>query len=370
MDEKIEKYMDLALGLSLKAKGLTSPNPLVGAVVVKNDKVVSTGFHKRAGLDHAEAIALRRAGIRAKGATLFVTLEPCSSFGRTPPCTDSIIKSGIKKVVIGMFDPNPRHYNKGIKILRNHGIGVVCGILKDAIREINQPFIKYITTKKPYVTLKVAQSLDGKIATRTRESKWITSELSREFSRRIRNDFDAIMVGINTVLNDNPFLNPAEKIKGKKFYKIILDTHLKIPLRSRLFKNSSDYPVILATCKESLITESEKVKSLISNGFIVLGVEKEGNSLSIKDLFAKLAQFEIINILVEGGSEVAGSLMDQKLIDYVMFFISPKLIGGKESISSIGGRGFNKIKDALQLKSIKIKPLGSDLLLEGAVRQY
>ncbi|MBL7197276.1 MAG: bifunctional diaminohydroxyphosphoribosylaminopyrimidine deaminase/5-amino-6-(5-phosphoribosylamino)uracil reductase RibD [Candidatus Omnitrophica bacterium] len=370
MHKKIEKYMDLALRLSLQAKGLTSPNPLVGVVIVKNDNVVSTGFHKRAGLEHAEIVALRKAGKKTKGATLYVTLEPCSSFGRTPPCTKAIIQSGIKKVVVGMRDPNPKHCGKGIRILKSHGIDVISGALENHIRQINQPFIKYITKGMPYVTLKIAQSLDGKIATRTGDSKWITSFKSREFSHKIRNNFDAIMVGINTVLKDKPLLNPDKKIKEKKFYKIILDTHLKIKFSMHIFNNLSNFPVVIATCKESIIKKSKKIKSLVNEGSIILGIEKKNGLLNIKDLLRKLAQLEITNVLVEGGGRVAGSLLDKNLIDYVLFFISPKIIGGNDSISSIQGKGVNKVRDAQVLKTRKIERFGEDLLIEGAVRLY
>ncbi len=370
MRDKNINYMDLVLKLSLRAKGLTSPNPLVGAAVVKNSKVVSVGYHKKAGLAHAEASALRSAGKRARGATLYVTLEPCSSFGRTPPCTEAIIKSGIKKVVVGMIDPNPRHRGKGIKALKKSGIKVISGTLANRIRDINQPFMKYITRNMPYVTLKVAQSLDGKIATKTGDSKWITSIASRKFSHRIRSNFDAIMVGVNTVLKDNPWLNPEKKTKGKKFYKIVLDTHLKINPATRLFKNSSDFPVIIATCKESLMNKSNKIKSLINRGAIILGIEKEKSLLNIKDLLHKLALLEITNILVEGGSRLSGSLLDKNLIDYAMFFIAPKIIGGCDSISSIQGRGFSRIKDVLLLQTVKTRSCGSDLLIEGALRRY
>ncbi|MFC1645723.1 bifunctional diaminohydroxyphosphoribosylaminopyrimidine deaminase/5-amino-6-(5-phosphoribosylamino)uracil reductase RibD [Candidatus Omnitrophota bacterium] len=370
MYKEIEKNMDLALRLSLQAKGITSPNPLVGALVARNNSVVSQGFHKRAGSEHAEIIALRKAQSKSKGATLFVTLEPCCSFGRTPPCVEAIVKSGIKKVVVGMFDPNPRHCGKGMKILRKHGIKVISGVLEERIREINQPFIKYITKNMPYVTLKVAQSLDGKIATKTGDSKWITSQSSRKFAHKMRNNFDAIMVGINTVLKDDPLLNPDKAIKGKKFYKVILDTHLKVKTTMRVFNNTENYPVIIATCKESLIKKSRKIRSLINKGSIVLGIEKDNGLIDAKDLLSKLAQLEITNILVEGGGRLAGSLLDKNLIDYVLFFISPIIIGGGDSISSIYGKGVNRIKDALLLKTIKTQRFDRDLLIEGAVKQY
>lgn len=370
MANNLEKYMELALKLSLKAKGLTSPNPLVGAVIVKNGKIISTGFHRRAGLKHAEIIALEKAGAKAKGATLYVTLEPCSSFGRTPPCTEAIIRSGIKKVVVGMVDPNPKHRGKGIKILNSHNIKTIRGVLEKDIRKINQPFIKYITKNIPYITLKIAQSLDGKIATQSGDSKWITCEKSRDFSHKIRKDFDAIMVGVNTALKDNPLLNPAKDIKGKKFYKIILDTHLKIKKDMRIFDNADKFQVIIAVSKKNIIKNLNKIKLLVNKGAIILGVEEKNGLLGLKDLFRKLTQLEIINILVEGGARLAGSLWDENLIDYAMFFISPKIIGGKDAISGIQGKGINKILDARRIKNMSIKRFGEDLLVEGAIKEH
>ncbi|MDD5006149.1 MAG: bifunctional diaminohydroxyphosphoribosylaminopyrimidine deaminase/5-amino-6-(5-phosphoribosylamino)uracil reductase RibD [Candidatus Omnitrophica bacterium] len=370
MADKIEKYIDLALKLSLKSKGFTSPNPLVGAVIVKNDKVLSTGFHRRAGLKHAEIIALEKAGTKAKGATLYVTLEPCSSFGRMPPCTDAIIKSGIKKVVVGMIDPNPRHRGQGIKILRKHNIEVISGILEKQIRQTNQPFIKYITKNMPYLTLKIAQSLDGKIATKTGDSRWITSEESRKFAHRIRSDFDAIMVGINTVLKDNPRLNPQGRTQGKKFYKIILDTHLKIKENMRIFDDADKFLVIIATSKKNIIKNHNKIKSLINKNAIILGVEEKNGLLDLEDLFRKLAQLEIANILAEGGGKIAGALLDENLVDYVLFFIAPNIIGGDKSIASIRGSGIRWIKQAREIKKINLRQLNQDLLVEGAVREY
>jgi len=370
MVDNRNKYMDLALRLSLKAKGLTSPNPLVGAVIVKVNKVISTGFHRRAGSDHAEIIALKKAGAKAKNATLYVTLEPCSSFGRTPPCTQAIIKSGIKKVVVGMVDPNPEHRGKGIKILNAHHIKTVCGVLENDIREINQPFIKYITGNIPYITIKLAQSLDGKIALKSGESKWITSAESRRAAHEIRSSFDAIMVGINTVLKDNPLLSPCKNIKDKKFYKIVLDTNLKIKQSMRIFSDAKRFPVIVAAAKNSIIKKSNVIRHLVKKGAIVLGVEARNGLLDIKDLLKKLTQLEIMNILVEGGGRVIGSLLDEGLVDYAMFFIAPTIIGGKDSVLSIQGKGVERILDAKKIGDIKIKRFGEDLFLEGRIKRY
>jgi diaminohydroxyphosphoribosylaminopyrimidine deaminase/5-amino-6-(5-phosphoribosylamino)uracil reductase len=370
MTGNLEKYMGLALRLSLKAEGRTSPNPLVGAVIVKNNKIISTGFHKRAGLEHAEVVALKKAGPKARGASLYVTWEPCSSFGRTPPCVQAIIKSGIKKVIIGMLDPNPLHCGRAIKILKSNNISTKVGILDKEIRLINQPFIKYITKDTPYVTIKVAQSLDGKIATPSGGSKWITSKASRKFSHQIRNNFDAIMVGINTVLKDNPLLSPDKHIKNKKFYKIILDAYLRVGSGSRIFNDTKRYPVIIVTSKNSILKKQKIIKSLIKKGAIILGAEEKNGLLDLKYLFKKLAQLEIINILVEGGGRVVGSLLDEDLIDYALFFISPKIIGGRKAIPSIQGEGIGKISRLRKLIDVKMRNIGGDFLIQGAVRKY
>lgn len=370
MVDNIQRYMALALRLSLRAKGLTLPNPLVGAVVVKNNKIISSGFHKRCGLEHAEIAALKKAGAKARGATLYVTLEPCSSFGRTPPCTQAIIKSGVKKVVAGMIDPNTKHRGRGIKILKNHNIEVICGLLENDIRRANQPYIKYITKDMPYITLKIAQSLDGKIATGSGDSKWITSISSRQFAHKIRSDFDAIMVGINTVLKDNPVLNPTRSIKNKKFHKVVLDTSLNIKQGMRIFRDSENFPIIIATSKDSIIKKPKKIKQLIKQGAIILGIEEKNKLLDIKDLLRKLAQLEIINILVEGGGSVAGSLWDEDMIDYALFFISPKIIGGRDSVLSIQGKGADRMTDVRKIRDIKIRRFGEDLLIEGRIKEY
>jgi diaminohydroxyphosphoribosylaminopyrimidine deaminase/5-amino-6-(5-phosphoribosylamino)uracil reductase len=253
-------------------------------------------------------------------------------------------------------------------ILSKKGIEVACGVLGDKIRAINQPFIKYITKKMPYITLKIAQSLDGKIATKTGDSQWITSQAARKFAHKIRSNFDAIMVGINTVLRDNPRLDPTQKTK--KFYKVVLDTNLKINPALRIFSGVSNSSVVIATSKESLIKKAKRVKDLVNRGAILLGIKKDSALLDIKDMLSKLAQLEITNILVEGGGRVAGSLLDKKLIDEVLFFVSPKIIGGSESISSIQGRGIEKISQAKELKDVKIKKIGEEVLVQGLLNKY
>ena len=368
MDNK--KFMRQALELSLKAKGLTSPNPLVGALVVRNGKVISRGFHKKAGSQHAEIEALNKAGEKAKNATLYVTLEPCSTFGRTPPCTDLIIKKGIKKVVVGMVDPNPSHKGNGLRVLKKSKIEIVSGVLKDEIARENQPFIKYITKGLPYVTVKIAQSIDGKIATKTGESKWITSKASRGISHKLRNNFDAIVVGINTVLKDNPLLNPLNARKNKSFYKIVADTNLKILNNLRIFKDSKQFPVIVATAKENILRNKHKISKLIKKGAIILGVNKKKDCLDLNDLLKSLSKFKFSNILVEGGGKLIGSFLDNNLVDFMYVFIAAKIIGGEKAISSIQGEGLNNLACAKEIKDLNFTRIGSDLLLKGRIKEY
>lgn len=358
-----EYYMELAMKLALKGKGLTSPNPLVGSIVVKNGVIIGKGFHAKAGLAHAEVVALDAAGDKAEGATLYVTLEPCVHFGRTPPCVARIIKSGVKEVIIGMIDPNPLNNGKGVEILKQNKIKVKVGFLEDKLKLMNEAFIKYITKKIPFVTVKVAESLDGRIATRTGDSKWITSDKSRGYAHRLRGDFDAIMVGVNTVLRDNPKLDAW--FSKKQPIKIIVDSQLSTPEKASLFSGAK--PVIIATLASTLGQETENRKILSSKANILDLKEKSGQ-VNLKDLLKKLAGMGITNILVEGGGMLIGSLFDEGLVDKIMFFISPKIIGGKEAISSVMGQGVSRVERALKLKDITFRRFGEDFLIEGYLK--
>jgi len=357
-----ESYMQLAYRLALKGKGKTSPNPMVGAVVVKNNKVVGRGFHESAGLAHAEVVAINAAGSNTKGAALYVTLEPCMRFGRTPPCTDLIIKSGIKNVIIGMIDPNPFNNGRGIEILKAHKIKVEVGVLEERLRKLNEVFTKFITKKMPFVTVKIAQSLDGKIATKTGDSKWITSDKSRSFAHRMRADYDAIMVGVNTVLRDNPRLDAWFSKKSPA--KIIIDSQLSTPSNANIF--SKDSRVIIVTLATRPGQETEN-RSILSEKAKILEVKEKSGQINLKDMMKKLARLGIANILIEGGGTLVGSLFDDALVDKVMFFISPKIIGGKDAISSCMGKGISRIDKAFKLKEVTFKRLGDDFLVEGYV---
>ncbi|MFC1593157.1 bifunctional diaminohydroxyphosphoribosylaminopyrimidine deaminase/5-amino-6-(5-phosphoribosylamino)uracil reductase RibD [Candidatus Omnitrophota bacterium] len=357
-----EYYMDLAIRQALRAEGWTFPNPLVGALVVKRGKIIARGYHKKAGLPHAEVVVLSLAGKRACGAQLYVTLEPCSHFGRTPPCTDMIIKSGVKEVFVGMLDPNPLNNGKGVEVLRRQGIKVQVGFLEDKIRRINECFVKYMTEKLPYVTVKVGQSLDGKIATYRNSSQWITSDRAREYVHRIRDKFDAIMVGVNTILRDNPKLQPVSS--SKTLTKIIVDSNLSISCQAVALQNP---PVIIATLKTAPDQETAN-RDILSQKAQIIDVKERDGQVNLRDMMKKLARLQITSILVEGGGTLIGSLFDEGLVDRVLFFISPKIIGGKNATSSVMGRGVSHPDKAFRLKDVSLRRIGDDFLVEGRIR--
>jgi diaminohydroxyphosphoribosylaminopyrimidine deaminase / 5-amino-6-(5-phosphoribosylamino)uracil reductase len=356
-------FMKLASQLALKAKGLTSPNPMVGAIVVKQGRIVGRGFHERAGFAHAEVVALEDAGKKARGATLYVTLEPCRHFGRTPPCVNAIIQSGIKEVVVGMLDPNPINNGKGIAVLKQNKIKVVVGVMEDELKKLNEVFIKFITRKIPFVTVKIAESLDGKIATSSGDSKWITSDKSRAYAHRIRKDYDAIMVGVNTVLRDDPRLNAWFSKRHPK--KVIIDSQLSTPANANIF--SAESQVILVTLPSAAGQETENRKILGDKARILEVKEKDGQ-INLGYCLKKLAGLGISNILVEGGGTLIGSLFDEGLVDKVMFFISPKIIGGKNAMGAVMGKGVSQISKAFKLKNTLIKRMGEDILVQGYIR--
>lgn len=359
---KHEYYMNKAMRLALRAQGKTSPNPLVGALVVKNNKIIGSGFHKKAGLAHAEIVALNQAGEKAKGATLYVTLEPCAHFGKTPPCVNAIIKSGIKEVIIGMIDPNPLNNGKGIAILRQNKIKVEVGFLEEQLKRINEGFVKFMTKRMPFITIKVAQSLDGKIATKTGDSKWITSDKSRTFAHKRRANFDAIMAGVNTVLRDNPRLDSW--FSKKHPIKIIVDSQLSTPTNSNIFSSAAKVIIVTLAVRSGQETENRKA---LSSKAQILEVKESSGQINLRDMFKKLAALGITNVLVEGGGTLIGSLFDEGLVDKIIFFISPKIIGGKDAISSVMGTGISRIDRAFKLKHMKIKKIGEDLLVEAYV---
>jgi diaminohydroxyphosphoribosylaminopyrimidine deaminase/5-amino-6-(5-phosphoribosylamino)uracil reductase len=356
-----DRYMRMAIELAKKAEGMTSPNPLVGAVIVKGGAVAAKGYHAKCGLPHAEVNAIRMAGTKAKGATLYVTLEPCDHFGRTPPCTDAIIESGIIRVVIAMSDPNPVTNGRGIKKLRRHGISVTTGVLEEDASAINKPYIKFITTGMPYVTIKTAETLDGKIATSTGDSKWVSGEDSRRYVHQLRRKSDAVMVGVNTVLKDDPLLK--SKAPGRKQpVRIIVDSGLKTPLSARVFTDAREAPVIIATARDS-----SKIKKYEHKGAEVIVAGSKKDRVDLVKLLKILGRRGITNILAEGGGELNAGLLAEGLADRLLFFIAPKIAGGRDAITPVEGLGVARMKDAVMLKNMYIKNFKNDILVEAEV---
>ncbi len=353
-------FMQRALTLAARGKGRTSPNPLVGAVVVKGNRIISEGYHKKAGTQHAEILALKKAGSKAKGATLYINLEPCCHTDKkTPPCTKSIIKAGIKKVVTAMIDPNPKVSGRGIKELKGAGIKTETGIMNAEAKNLNESFIKFITKKEPFVILKIAQSLDGKIATAKGKSKWITGEESRKYVHKLRSGVDALLVGIGTIKKDNPSLDC--RIRGcRNPYRIIVDSRLQIPLNAKVLKHKDKRTIIATTKKAS----SRKINLLKKLGNNVLIIKDKAGKINLKALMKALTRLSITSVMIEGGSSVNASALSSGIVDKVMFFIAPKIIGGSDAVSSVGGKSPSLLKNALTLKDVQITKIGKDILLE------
>ena len=359
------QFMHRALELAEKARGKTSPNPLVGAVVVRGGKVVGEGFHTRAGKPHAEIEALKKAGLKARTADLYINLEPCCYFGRTPPCTEAIIQAGIKRVFVGMKDPNPKVSGKGFRFLRAKGISVVSNILKDECLKLNESFLKVMKTGMPYVILKSAMSLDGKIAANSGDSKWISGKLARRHVHNIRSYVDAIVVGTETVIKDNPDLTCRLGNKSiKNPVRIILDRRNRIPLSVNVFKNGLSQRII---CVAGSDVSKARQKSLAQKGIEVLKSPSGKNGFKIKPLLQKLARKEINSILLEGGSELSASFLKANAVDRVIIFLSPILLGGSQAVGLIGGKGVMKVDQGIRLENFEVSKLGEDLMVEGTI---
>lgn len=358
-----EKYMRLAMQLAGNAIGRTSPNPLVGAVIVKDNRVVGCGWHRKAGTPHAEVHALNQAGELAQGADVYVTLEPCAHYGKTPPCAKALVEAKVKNVYGGLLDVNPKVAGKGFKILEDAGIHVEYGFLQDELRKQNEVFFKWIEHKKPFVVLKAAMTLDGKIATATGQSKWITNETSRAYGYKLRDIYDGIMVGINTVIEDNPMLT-ARVDGGKNPIRIVVDSSLKIDINANVVQNKSAKTIIATTDK----ADKDKILKLQAQDVDVIVVDKDENDkVDIEKLLDILGQQNICSILVEGGATLSGSFVAKKLVDKVYFFIAPKIIGGKEAKTPVAGTGILNLQEAIALKDIQIEKLEEDILIIGRV---
>ncbi|EHR36971.1 bifunctional diaminohydroxyphosphoribosylaminopyrimidine deaminase/5-amino-6-(5-phosphoribosylamino)uracil reductase RibD [Megamonas funiformis] len=358
-----EKYMRLAMQLAGNAIGRTSPNPLVGAVIVKDNRVVGCGWHRKAGTPHAEVHALNQAGELAQGADVYVTLEPCAHYGKTPPCAKALVEAKVKNVYGGLLDVNPKVAGKGFKILEDAGIHVEYGFLQDELRKQNEVFFKWIEHKKPFVVLKAAMTLDGKIATATGQSKWITNETSRAYGYKLRDIYDGIMVGINTVIEDNPMLT-ARVDGGKNPIRIVVDSSLKIDINANVVQDKSAKTIVATTDK----ADKDKILKLQAQNVDVIVVDKDENDkVDIEKLLNILGQQNICSILVEGGATLSGSFVAKKLVDKVYFFIAPKIVGGKEAKTPVAGTGILNLQEALALKDIQIEKLEEDILIIGRV---
>ena len=359
--------MRMALSLARKGLGTVSPNPMVGAVIVKNAQIVGRGHHKKAGYHHAEVGAIEDAGKNTGGATLFVNLEPCVHYGRTPPCADQIIAAGIKKVVISMLDPNPLVNGKGVEMLRKAGIDVKVGMLESEARRLNETFIVSMEKKRPFVTMKAAVSLDGKIATKTCDSRWISNEESRRHANMLRCINDGIMVGINTVISDNPLLVPRLKKPKKIPVRIILDSKLRVPLACDVVKTSEKYRTWVFTNEDSRTDKEAKLRAM---GVEVIRVPKDDNGrVSVKHVCDELYRREIMSVLVEGGGEVNGTLLREDLVDKVVLFYGTIFIGGKGALNLVGGKGIDFLKDAYRIDVATLKKLKENIYIEGYVHR-
>ncbi len=354
-----EIFMSEALKIARNAEGRTSPNPLVGAVIVNGGRIIAEGWHRKAGTPHAEIHALNMAGELAKGATMYVTLEPCSHFGRTPPCANRIVESGVKRVVVAMTDPNPLVAGRGIEILRAAGIAVDVGILENDARRLNEVFIKYITKKIPFVTAKFASSLDGKIATVSGESQWISGEKSRAFTHHLRDISDGIMVGVGTVLADNPSLTTRLE-NGKNPVRIVIDSRARTPLDAKILTDKLTETIIAVTAN----APAEKISALENAGAKII-VAGDGERVDLKILMAELAKLEITSILLEGGGTLNFSMIRAGLVDKVYAFIAPKILGGKNALTPVEGAGFEKLLDAVILTNLQAEKIGDDILISG-----
>lgn len=352
-----EKYMDLALELAEKGKGYVNPNPMVGAVVVKDGEIVGKGWHKFYGGPHAEVYALEEAGAKAEGATIYVTLEPCSHFGKTPPCAEKIKKMKIKKCVIACLDPNPIVAGRGKKILEEAGIEVVVGVREKEAKELNKVFMKYITEKNPYLFLKCAITLDGKIATNERDSKWITNEKAREKVQFLRHEYMSIMVGINTLINDNPRLT-ARIENGINPFRIVVDPHLCTPLESNFVNMADDNKSIIITSKEN--EKNDKIKELENKNVKIIYME--GFDFSVHEILKKIGELKIDSVLLEGGSYLISKAFKENRIDGGEIFIAPKILGG--GLPFIDGFDFKEIKDCFHLQNVKFNVYDDNISVE------
>ena len=363
-------FMTQALEMAARGRGFTYPNPMVGAVVVKDGKVVGTGYHHAAGEPHAEVNAIEDAGAETRDATIYVTLEPCNHVGRTPPCTKKILAAGIRKVVVAMADPNPDVKGGGNAFLREKGLEVVSGICEDEARKLNEVFVKFICTGRPFVILKCAATLDGQIATRTGDSKWVTGELAREHVHAVRHAMDAIMVGAGTVMNDDPSLTTRlGSENGRDPHRIILDSRFSISPLARLFQQASSARTYIAAGPaagdKGILARRDALKAA---GADILETPLKEGRVDLSALMGILGGAGITSLLIEGGGQVIGSALSAGIVDKVLFFYAPKILGGNDGVPICSGRGPDLMKDCLTLKDTRVERFGEDVLIEGYIR--
>lgn len=356
-------FIKKALALAKKGIGQVSPNPLVGALLVKDGVIVGKGFHTYEAKTHAEAKAIAAAGEKARGSTLYINLEPCSHRGRTPPCADAIIQAGIKRVVASLQDPNPDVSGEGLRRLRAAGIEVDVGLYRHRAARLNETFIKYIQYKTPFVLLKAGMSLDGKIATKTGQSKWITSSRAREYVQKLRWEYDAVLVGVNTVIRDDPELTlRINKPKHRPLIKVILDSQLRTPLNSRTLRPQDRGRVIIFTSEKS---KPEGRKALEERGVTVHIAPTKNNHIDLSYVCKTLGQEQVSSLMIEGGSEVNWNALEQKVVDKVVFIAASKIVGGKQAVPVVGGEGIESLSSCFHLNQMKAFSLGSDIVIEG-----
>ena len=360
-EDKERYYMNRALELASLGGGFVNPNPQVGAVIVKDGEVVGEGYHEKFGGPHAEVQALNDAGEFSRGAIMYVTLEPCVHYGKTPPCTKKIIENGLSRVKVAIEDPNPRVSGKGIKRLREEGIEVSLGLMEEEARNANEIYLNYVETGRPFVLLKLAMTLDGKIASREGDSRWISSESSREQVHGLRARYSAVGVGVNTVLADDPRLN-VRKADGPDGARFVFDSRGRTPAGSRLLNIRSSAPTVLVT-GEGL--SETKLKKFDKPGVEVWSVRSDQGKLEIDRMLDLMGKKGYDSLLVEGGGEIAWSFLDRNLVDKVRFFYSPKIVGGREAVSAVGGKGKAKVKESLKVEKLTTERYGGDVCLVG-----
>lgn len=361
-----EMYMERALALAARGRGTTTPNPMVGAVIVKDGRIIGEGYHIRAGEGHAEVNAFKNAAEDVTGATMYVTLEPCSHYGKTPPCADKIVEKKIGRVVVGALDPNPLVAGRGIEKIRNAGIPVVTGVLAEESIALNEVFMKYIVTKRPFVVLKAAMSLDGKIATADGESQWISCEASREEVHRLRHELTRIMAGIGTVLADDPMLN-CRIPGGKQPVRIIVDSHLSIPENSKLAGSAREFPLVVASVEKA--DASKKARLEVMGAKVIEIPANQDGHVDLNALMERLGEMKIDSILLEGGGRLAEGALKAGIVDKVQFYIAPVLIGGEGAKTPVEGRGIETLSQAWHISDWKAETIGDDLKIIGYIKE-